>query len=116
MKFCYVDFLKETDVNDVFTHYKKNLIILKNKRPDIKFVHFTVPLMKRSAKASSSMSSKKTAPAFRMTGTKSSPACRKHAIKDPSLQIRFRTEPTRWKRASSKTQTKRAHQSISAKM
>ena len=48
MKFCYVDFLKETDVDDVFTHYKKNIIILKNKRPDIKFVHFTVPLMKRS--------------------------------------------------------------------
>ena len=48
MKFCYVDFLKETDVDDVFTHYKKNLIMLKNKRSDIKFVHFTVPLMKRS--------------------------------------------------------------------
>ena len=48
MKFCYVDFLKETDVDDVFTHYKKNIIMLKNKRPDIKFVHFSVPLMKRS--------------------------------------------------------------------
>jgi len=48
MKFCYVDFLKETDVDVVFTYYKKNLMMLKKKRPDIKFVHFTVPLMKRS--------------------------------------------------------------------
>lgn len=48
MKFCYIDFLQETDVDAVFTYYKKNLIMLKNKRPDIKFVHFTAPLMKRS--------------------------------------------------------------------
>lgn len=48
IKFCYIDFLKSTDVDDVFTYYKENILILKNKRPDIKFVHFTVPLMRRS--------------------------------------------------------------------
>ncbi len=48
MKFCYVDFLKDTDVNDVFSYYKKSITMLKEKRPDIIFVHFTTPLMARS--------------------------------------------------------------------
>ena len=48
MKFCFIDFLKDTDTNEVFSYYKKNILMLKKKRPDITFVHFTAPLMARS--------------------------------------------------------------------
>lgn len=48
MKFCYVDFLNQTDVNEVFAYYKKNIQMLKKTRPGITFVHFTAPLMARS--------------------------------------------------------------------
>lgn len=45
MKFCFIDFSPETDVDTLFTYYKNNIIALKKKRPEITFVHITVPLM-----------------------------------------------------------------------
>ena len=47
MKFCYVDFNPNTDVNEIFSYYKQNIETLKNERPDVKLAHFTVPLKAR---------------------------------------------------------------------
>lgn len=44
MKFCYIDFDRDTDVNAVFDHYRDALIALKKARPDVRFAHATVPL------------------------------------------------------------------------
>jgi hypothetical protein len=43
-KFCYVDFLRGTDPEKVFMEYKTVLSLLKQKFPQTKFVHVTVPL------------------------------------------------------------------------
>jgi hypothetical protein len=43
-KFCFVDFYPGTDIDKVFTHYKKTMQALKLKYPDTIFVHMTVPL------------------------------------------------------------------------
>lgn len=43
-KFCYVDFNKNTDVIDVFKHYKMKMDKLSKKYPRIEIVHYTVPL------------------------------------------------------------------------
>lgn len=45
MKFCFIDFSPETNVDKVFNYYKKNIEKLKNKKSRTLFVHFTVPLM-----------------------------------------------------------------------
>jgi hypothetical protein len=44
MKFCYADFDPQTDVDDVFTYYRSNIDSLIEERPDIRFLHMTVPL------------------------------------------------------------------------
>jgi len=44
MKFCYVDFGPNTDVNRLLSHYKNTMETLKKERPDILFVHVTAPL------------------------------------------------------------------------
>jgi len=44
MKLCYVDINVNTDIHKVFEYYKKTLEELKEKYPDVIFVHFTVPL------------------------------------------------------------------------
>lgn len=43
-KFCYVDFNKSTDVDELFQHYKETMTEISNEYPDISLVHFTVPL------------------------------------------------------------------------
>jgi hypothetical protein len=43
-KFCYVDFTPETDVEKLFSQYQASLKALKEKRPNVTFVHLTVPL------------------------------------------------------------------------
>jgi hypothetical protein len=43
-KFCYVDFKKGTDVNDVFQYYKFKMKALQLKYPNLQIVHFTVPI------------------------------------------------------------------------
>jgi hypothetical protein len=46
-KFCYVDVVSETDVQELFTAYKTDIAKLKNKFPETTIVHFTVPLKKK---------------------------------------------------------------------
>ncbi len=43
-KFCYVDIRTDTEVKDVFSHYKKTMLELEKSYPDTQFVHVTVPL------------------------------------------------------------------------
>jgi hypothetical protein len=49
MKFCYVDFKKETDVRAVFAIYRSMVDSLRNSAPHVTFVHVTVPLTVRTA-------------------------------------------------------------------
>ncbi len=44
-KFCYVDFNSSTDVNKVFQYYKLKMNEISLKYPNVKIIHFTVPLM-----------------------------------------------------------------------
>ena len=43
-KFCYVDIVSETDIDNVFKDYKRNITKLKTTFPKTVFVHFTVPI------------------------------------------------------------------------
>lgn len=47
-KFCYADITRHTNVERVFEYYKDQLAKLEAKYPDITFVHFTVPLYRKS--------------------------------------------------------------------
>lgn len=44
MKFCYVDFKADTDVNALFTSYLATIESLKARNPGTTFVHVTAPL------------------------------------------------------------------------
>jgi hypothetical protein len=44
LKLCYVDITKDTDIVNVFNHYKKVLSGLQHMYPTILFIHFSVPL------------------------------------------------------------------------
>jgi hypothetical protein len=44
MKFCFVDFSEETDVQDLFRRYGETFAALKASCPGTTFVHVTVPL------------------------------------------------------------------------
>lgn len=48
MKFCYVDIAESTDVKSLFEYYQKIVSQLKQKFPNITFIHTTVPLMANS--------------------------------------------------------------------
>ncbi len=43
-KFCYVDIKKETNIEEIFDHYKKNMDKLILKFPDVNIIHFTAPI------------------------------------------------------------------------
>jgi hypothetical protein len=43
-KFCYIDILSATDVDEVFKEYKNTMGMLKKKYPKVVFVHVTTPL------------------------------------------------------------------------
>ena len=45
LKLCYVDITPDTDVDSLFTNYKKTMDNLEKLFPDTLFVHSTVPLM-----------------------------------------------------------------------
>ena len=49
MKFCYVDFKKDTDVHAVLTSYQSMVDSLRKKAPHVTLVHVTVPLTVRTA-------------------------------------------------------------------
>jgi|SaaInlV_110m_DNA_1040235.scaffolds.fasta_scaffold00317_15 hypothetical protein len=44
LKFCYVDFNKDTDVLKVFSRYKHAVESIRDKNPETIIIHFTVPL------------------------------------------------------------------------
>jgi hypothetical protein len=44
MKLCFVDFNKNTDIQDIFNSYVTMMDSLQKKYPNIIFIHFTVPL------------------------------------------------------------------------
>ena len=44
LKFCYVDFSADTDVNKLFESYKDRITELKKEYPNLKIIHFTAPL------------------------------------------------------------------------
>ncbi len=44
-KFCYVDFDSGSDIDAVFKHYQATMDGLKQRYPDIVFIHSTVPLV-----------------------------------------------------------------------
>ena len=50
MKFCFVDFNPDTDINELFNYYKDTMVQLRKERPDIDFLHMTVPLKERPYK------------------------------------------------------------------
>jgi hypothetical protein len=45
-KFCYIDFNARSDVNAIFVEYKEAMQRLKEKYPDTRFMHATIPLLK----------------------------------------------------------------------
>lgn len=47
MKFCYVDFTPDTDVEDLFAHYRSTLSRLGEEHRQVRFLHTTVPLTTR---------------------------------------------------------------------
>ena len=48
MKFCYVDFMPDTDASDLFTHYRSMMSRLGEEHPHVRFLHSTVPLKTRT--------------------------------------------------------------------
>ena len=46
LKFCYVDVTSACDVKKVFDDYVKTIDSIKNDYPDLKLIHFTIPLTK----------------------------------------------------------------------
>jgi hypothetical protein len=55
MKLCYVDFNPSTDVDDLFSYYRRTLESLKSEHPEIRFAHVTVPLFRRPTDLKSSL-------------------------------------------------------------
>jgi len=47
LKFCYVDFTKSTDVDQLFREYRKTLDALERDFPGVTFLHSTAPLTVR---------------------------------------------------------------------
>jgi len=48
MKFCYVDIQSESNVDAVFNKYQATIDSLKNRYPNITFVHVTIPLVSKT--------------------------------------------------------------------
>jgi len=48
MKFCYIDFTSNTNVEEVFNYYHEMIKKLKKERPNTVFIHLTVPLTSKS--------------------------------------------------------------------
>ncbi len=47
-KFCYVDITKDDDPQQIFDEYRKTIEYLKERFPQIRFVHVTVPLVAKA--------------------------------------------------------------------
>jgi len=48
LKFCFVDVYSTTNIQKLFTEYKKNMSQLKEEYPETTLVHFTVPLLRKT--------------------------------------------------------------------
>ena len=48
LKFCFVDINAQTDINKVFSYYRKTIERLNKQHPEIQFIHVTVPLRTKS--------------------------------------------------------------------
>lgn len=48
LKFCFVDVDRTTDLEALFAAYTERFSLLRKKYPDVVFVHFTVPLLRRN--------------------------------------------------------------------
>lgn len=49
LKLCYVDIRADSDINAIFKEYSSTMDRLEKKYPDVKFLHFTVPLVQKPA-------------------------------------------------------------------
>jgi hypothetical protein len=45
MKFCFVDIVRESNVQEIFEQYRKTITNLQEQYPQITFIHMTVPLI-----------------------------------------------------------------------
>jgi len=43
-KFCCVDIMAESNVTELFSYYKEKMEYIKNKFPEVTFIHVTIPL------------------------------------------------------------------------
>ena len=50
-KFCYVDITASTNAEALFKNYQETMEQLKKEYPDVKFIHFTVPLLRQPGKS-----------------------------------------------------------------
>jgi hypothetical protein len=50
-KFCYVDITASTNVETLFKNYMEKMGQLEKEYPDVKFIHFTVPLLRQPEKS-----------------------------------------------------------------
>jgi hypothetical protein len=50
-KFCYVDISSSTKVETLFKNYMGKMDQLEKEYPDVKFIHFTVPLLRQPEKS-----------------------------------------------------------------
>jgi len=48
LKFCFVDVHSSTDIKSLFNTYKNSMSLLKKDYPTTAFVHFTVPLLRKT--------------------------------------------------------------------
>jgi hypothetical protein len=44
LKFCFVDILTNSDVENIFSHYERSISQLKSRFPGVNIIHFTNPL------------------------------------------------------------------------
>ena len=47
-KFCFVDITEKTNIEELFGYYAKTMEKLRKEYPNVTFVHFTVPLLRRN--------------------------------------------------------------------
>ena len=44
LKFCYVDFNKDSDIHDIINYYIKSIKLMSHEFPKLRIIHVTVPL------------------------------------------------------------------------
>ncbi|GAB4167751.1 MAG: hypothetical protein Kow00108_00330 [Calditrichia bacterium] len=48
MKLCFVDFVMDANVDEIFNHYKDTILKIKKEFPQIKIIHITTPLTEKT--------------------------------------------------------------------